>query len=361
MKKKILLIVSAITIIAILQSSTKATKSLLHASGASIKATYYTTGCTNCHGKALSGGSITLVGLPSVAVTGQSYKIGVHLNDATTNGKNWGFIMSTTLGSFTTTNPFVGVTSGTMCYHKTPPVVTDTAYTFDSIIWKAPDTACVVTLKYSGIAGNHNGSKDAGDYSYIGTNTVTVAVPTPIKFTSFNATITSNKAILNWSSTSELNVSCFNIEKSSDGINYVVAGSIKAVGNSTTVQNYSFSDIVSESNSSIYYRIKAIDKSGAITYSDVKLVSVRTTENQITVYPNPLRMGQDLKIKYVSSKTGRVSFSLIDNEGKRVTNTILGVTEGTNELTINVGQLARGTYYLSTNISSYKKIPVFIQ
>jgi len=361
MKKNLLLIVSAITIIAILQSSTKATKSLLHASGSSIKATYYTSGCTSCHGKALPGGSITLIGLPSVVVTGQSYTIGVHLNDATTNGKNWGFIMSTTLGTFTSTNPFVGVTSGKMCYHKTPPIVTDTAYTFDSIVWKAPDTACVVTMKYSGIAGNHNGSKDAGDYSYIGTNSVTVAVPTPIKFASFNATLTSNRANLNWTSASEINVACFNIEKSGDGNNYVLAGSIKAIGNSSTVQNYSFSDDLNSLNRNIYYRIKAIDKSGAITYSDVKLVSVNTNENNIVVYPNPLRSGQDLKVKYESSKIGRVSFSLFNAEGKRMTNTILSVNEGTNDLSLNVGHLTSGTYYLSTNLSNSKRIPIIIR
>ncbi len=358
MKKSLLVIGTAITLIAVLQSSIKAPKSLSHASGSSIATN---TSCTGCHGAAVTGGSITLVGMPTSVIAGKAYTFSVHLNDAKTTAVNWGFAMTVASGVLSTTNTVVGITTSKLnAYHKSAPKLTaDTAYTYNNITWTAPATAGTVAFKFAGIAGNGSGS--GGDHSYKGTATITVALPTPVKIASFDAALVANKVNLKWSSASEVNAESYVVERSVDGVNFAKAGVIKAIGNSLNLQVYTFSEDASALSGTVYYRLKITDKNGSTSYSDVQSVSIKSVQsNIVSIYPNPLRTGQDLKVKYVSLKSDKVTFSLISTEGKRVVNTSANVNEGTNELSLSVGHLAPGTYYLSTN-NSTKKQTVVVQ
>ena len=358
MKKSLLVVCTAITLIAVLQSSITAPKSLKHASGSSVATN---TSCTGCHGAAVTGGAITLVGMPTSVIAGQAYTFSVHLNDAKTTAVDWGFAMTVASGVLSTTNTVVGITASKLnAYHKSAPKLTaDTAFTFTNITWTAPATAGTVAFKFAGIAGNGSGS--GGDHSYKGTASITVAVPTPVTIASFNAALVANKVNLKWTSSTELNANNFVVERSIDGVNYSAAGTVKAVGNSLNVQVYSFSEDASALSGNVYYRLKIVDKNGASSYSDVQSVSIKSSQSSIvSIYPNPLRAGQDLKVKYLAVKSDKVTFSLISTEGKRVANTAASVNEGTNELSLNVGHLAPGTYYLTTN-NSTKKQTVVVQ
>ncbi len=358
MKKSLLVICTAITLVAVLQSSITAPKSLSHASGSSVATS---TSCTGCHGAAVTGGSITLVGMPTSVIAGQAYTFSVHLNDAKTTAVDWGFAMTVASGVLSTTNTVVGITTSKLnAYHKSAPKLTaDTAFTYTNITWTAPATAGTVAFKFAGIAGNGSGS--GGDHSYKGTASITVALPTPVKMSSFDAALVANKVNLKWASASEVNTNNFVVERSIDGVNYVSAGTVKAVGNSLNLQVYSFSEDAIALSGTVYYRLKIVDNNGAASYSDVKSVSIKSTQSSvISVYPNPLSAGQDLKVKYLASKSDKVTFTLISAAGKRVVNTAASVNEGTNELSLSVGHLAAGTYYLSTN-NSAKKQAVIVQ
>ncbi len=359
MKKSLLVVCTAISIIAIFQSSIQAPKSLLKASGSGIATQ---TSCTSCHGSAVSGGSITLVGLPTKVTAGQSYTFSVHLNDAKTTAKDWGFAMTFASGTLSTTNAAVGITSGKLnCYHQTPPFVTDTAYTFDKITWTAPATAGTVAVKFAGIAGNGDMTDNSADHSYKGTASLTVSLPTPVKIASFEALLASNKVNLKWSSASELNTESFIVERSIDGSSYSIAGTLKAVGNSTTLHAYSFTDDVSSLIGNVYYRLKIIDKNGTTAYSEVQVVSVKANQSKIVkIYPNPLRQGQNLNVKFIAMKSDNVTFSLITSSGSKVANLTSNVNEGINNITLNFDQrhLSKGTYYLTTNNSQDKHLVV---
>jgi hypothetical protein len=47
---------------------------------------------------------------------------------------------------------------------------------------------------------------------------------------------------LQWTTASEQNSDSFFIEKSTDGSNFIIIGSVAAAGNSTEVRKYSFTD-----------------------------------------------------------------------------------------------------------------------
>ena len=94
--------------------------------------------------------------------------------------------------------------------------------------------------------------------------------------------------------------------------------------------------------------MNTVDKDGKNAYSAVKQIQAIATKNQlINIYPNPLRVGQDLKLAYTSLKSERVSVQVVNMLGRRVVNTNLSVTEGTNALSVSVGHLSAGVYSLS--------------
>ena len=366
MKKSLLVICSAITIIAIFQSSTTAPKRVLHASGSSVATTF---DCTGCHGdfNLNQQGSVTLAGLPTTVVAGKAYTFSVHINNAKTSTAAWGFAMQIPSGTLTTTNTsVVGIkklTAGGDAYHKTPVIKTDTAFSFANITWTAPTTTGNVTIKVAGLAADNDGGT-AGDYAVNASVIVKVIANTPVTIASFDAAFASNKVDLTWVSATEVNVANYDVERSTDGSNYTSVGSVKAVGNSSTLQSYSFSDDAEKLSGTIYYRLKSIDKSGASSYSEVKAVTIKATQSYVAnIYPNPINIGQDLKVKYIALKADKVSFSLINALGKRVMNSSVGVSEGTNDLSLNIGHIAPGTYYLSVsaNTASTQRLPIIVR
>ena len=266
----------------------------------------------------------------------------------------------------TTTNTGVGIkklTAGGDAYHKTPAIKTDTAYSFSNITWTAPTTTGSVTIKVAGLAADNDGGT-AGDYAVNASVKVNVIANTPVTIASFDAALVNNKVDLTWTSTNEVNVANYDVERSSDGSNYASVGSVKAVGNSSSLQSYSFSDDASKLSGTIYYRLKSVDKSGASSYSEVKAITIKANQSYVAnIYPNPIHIGQDLKVKYVALKADKVSFSLIDALGKKVTNSSISVNEGTNDLSLNVGHIAPGTYYLSVsaNTASTQRLPIIVR
>ena len=73
---------------------------------------------------------------------------------------------------------------------------------------------------------------------------ITVSFPSvlPVVLTDFSATKIGTKAGLTWITSSELNTSFFEVERSNNGSNYAAAGKIAAAGNSNVTKNYAFTD-----------------------------------------------------------------------------------------------------------------------
>ena len=72
----------------------------------------------------------------------------------------------------------------------------------------------------------------------------------------------SNKVTLRWSTISELKCKGFQIDRSLDKIEFSKVGFVKAVGNSSTRQDYNFEDKTvykSQLNRTFYYRLKIVN------------------------------------------------------------------------------------------------------
>ncbi len=150
---------------------------------------------------------------------------------------------------------------------------------------------------------------------------------------------------LYWKSLQESNSSHFEIERSNDGINFVMVGKVAAQSISDKEVNYSFDDFKSNAGLN-YYRLKLLDKDGKFQYSNIELLNVNIEGiNVTTIYPAPF----DDKVNVVisSETTVQGSINLFDNTGKLLISQQSGLNKGVTNLTINnLDQLAKGIYIL---------------
>jgi hypothetical protein len=166
----------------------------------------------------------------------------------------------------------------------------------------------------------------------------------PLVLKNFNVIINNKKINLDWTTGYEKDLSYFIVERSTNGVDYTQAGVVFAAGNSTAVQKYSFSDVVSTASKGvIYYRLKMIDSQKRYQNSPVRLVRMDETNAEVKVqaYPNPVV--NELRITVPATwQNKQVSYEVYNMNGnvvKRITTGNASQTE-----TINVQELGAGNY-----------------
>lgn len=179
----------------------------------------------------------------------------------------------------------------------------------------------------------------------------------PLKLGDFTASKKPTGIQLNWETITEQNTSHFEIERSTDGTNFISIGRVNATGNSTTKQYYSFMD-VQPSPGTNFYRLKLTDIDAAFSLS--RVIAVKN-ENiiRLQVFPNPV--SDVLQVQLPSSQKETVNITITDAAGKSVYFKTLQVSEGNNAISIPVQHLPKGTYYLITNNKDGRQSIKFIK
>lgn len=154
---------------------------------------------------------------------------------------------------------------------------------------------------------------------------------------------------LSWTTATETDNDYFQIEKSTNGLNYQPIGVIDAAGTSITSNTYTFVDRTpSVSN---YYRLKQVDFNGGATISSQLIISSGCFEggvlNSITeVFPNPASKEANFKFYNTDLGDSEVELNIIDILGQVVHVEKMEVLEGPNLLTFHTEDLVSGTYMI---------------
>ena len=363
MSRSLITILSAVLLIAVGSSAINAPERSNYIIGASV--TGYSKGCS-CHSAGGPTGSVILIGVPDTVVANQKYALSIVISDPA--AKRWGFDMAAGSGKITSTNTNVAITGTRNIHHGTSaPFGPAPSYTFDSIYWTAPATpptgGGTVIFNYAANAANGD-DLVGGDHTYKGSFTTHVIVVTPVKLQSFDANVIGGSVKISWLTATELNTDHFEIERSITGRDFSTIGKVSASGNSTTAKSYSYTDDAIKINGTVYYRLKSVDKSGASSYSSVVSKEINLSAKFITrLYPNPLRVGQDIKLNYSSEKATDVTFILTNASGKKVSANNLSVSAGSNNLSLPASRLSAGIYHLSVSVDNaiVQSLPVVVE
>jgi subtilisin family serine protease len=168
----------------------------------------------------------------------------------------------------------------------------------------------------------------------------------PVELTSFTAATGQKNIQLKWTVATESNNSGFEIQKSSDKVNFSKIGFVTGRGTSSESYIYSYSD-ASIGSSKAYYRLKQIDYSGAATYSSIVEANKALPQSYSLKqnYPNPFNPSTVIKYELpFDSKVKLTVYNMIGEKVKELVNT--KQSAGYQETSFNAQGLASGVYLL---------------
>jgi len=149
---------------------------------------------------------------------------------------------------------------------------------------------------------------DAWDY---GSDFEIKASTAPVQWGDFDCRASEeNKVELKWSTYSEVNNDGFEIEHSSDGMEWNLVDFVQGNGNSSSLQEYSYEHLHPK-NGVNYYRLKQLDFNGSFDYSQTNLINL-TWRNDLKVYPTMVESELNLDFGYQA----RAEVQIYDLEGR---------------------------------------------
>ncbi len=178
----------------------------------------------------------------------------------------------------------------------------------------------------------------------------------PVGLVNFSGNNSNAVTYLNWQTSSEINADRFEVEKSTDGINFTKKTTEPALCKSGCTYKTS----VAQTETVAYYRLKIIDKDGSFTYSQILTIkNIGLADNAITITPNPV-VNRVFKIEILNKINKPHALKLVDATGKTVyQQTILA---NTSVLQVNLpNNIFAGQYILQVTgeqINSTNKIIV---
>jgi endonuclease I len=188
--------------------------------------------------------------------------------------------------------------------------------------------------------GNRNPYIDDATYAdQVWNNTCPGLSALPVDVLYFGGKLLGDKVTLNWEVANETNVERYVVERSFNGSEFSITGSLTATGKT----RYTFDDNISLNRGRrIYYRLKKMDKDGSFTYSEI--FSIHVPMNiRFTVYPNPAKdyvvvqlnnIAQNNATLQLTDLTGRLVLQQKATSGSYTQLPVTGLPAGTYLLTL---------------------------
>ncbi|HET6252503.1 MAG TPA: T9SS type A sorting domain-containing protein [Puia sp.] len=208
--------------------------------------------------------------------------------------------------------------------------------------------------------------------------------PLPLTLLSFTAAPQGRDAVLNWTTTNEVDTKDFLVERSTDTASFAVVGSVDAAGASGAgggsgasgsggtgggsgagggtgggSHSYGYTD-KDLAPGSYYYRLQMEDHSGKYTYSPIRSVTIGAPAlGGFVLYPNPAK--DVLYCEVPVTVGGRYIVQLTDRDGGVLQTQQVSLSPGMTTLSFDVSGLAAGVYFITVSAGSHKQTGSFMK
>ena len=150
--------------------------------------------------------------------------------------------------------------------------------------------------------------------------------------------------LLTWTTDQEVDNDRFQVELSTDGLEFRNIGTVLGRGTSLETNKYQYLHIQPKDDR-LFYRLKQIDEDGTFSYSDIAIHA----PNSLTPDLSVLRVSdvfaqQDIKLIFDAQQTGTVDCEIYNLSNRKVANVQSNVAWGVNEIDVPVGNLPEGIY-----------------
>ena len=184
----------------------------------------------------------------------------------------------------------------------------------------------------------------------------------PVKLTSFTAVKNNSDILLNWQTASEQNCDHFNVQRSTDGSNFITLAEVKAVGNTSVSTNYHFTDLTAKNLAgvqTVFYRLESVDIDAKKDYSSIISVRLGADKDGLLVLQNPAV--NDLRIQLLSTVKEVAQIIITDAAGRQLITKQMQLNIGTVSTAIPISLLAKGLYYVTVSSSQGKQTRSFLR
>ena len=188
-------------------------------------------------------------------------------------------------------------------------------------------------------------------------HTTVTNAPLPINLLSFSGRNNGNSNLLEWATSSEQNSNYFELQRSTDGINFVKAATITAAGSSSTNRNYNYNDNISSFTARLfYYRLKQVDISGEAKYSTIVKIKLGNKGFDVEASPNPFADQLRVQVDAIQKENATITLNSLD--GRKILKQNTSLNKGSNVVLLDKLDNLPGGIYLLTVVTDSEKITV---
>ncbi|SHG02278.1 T9SS type A sorting domain-containing protein [Flavisolibacter ginsengisoli] len=181
-----------------------------------------------------------------------------------------------------------------------------------------------------------------------GTATLTIsgfsapASTLPVKLSLFTGKSQTNAIQLQWTAATEINTAFYEVQRSTNGINFTSIGKVVAgiIGG-----QYQFLDATPLQGKN-YYRLRMVDNDGSFDYSGIVVLTTGNSlvQSKLSLYPNPATSAIWLTVQ--SPVASQEEVQLFNAAGAMISSETLALPAGSLKKEINIASLAPGTYFI---------------
>ena len=178
---------------------------------------------------------------------------------------------------------------------------------------------------------------------------VSSGFPLPLDLLSFTLEKDNGVALLKWTVTDQINTSFFDVQRSSNGLNFAAIGTVEAVGTSSATADYSYRDPLNGIRQGyVFYRLHMVDVDGTSSYSPVREIAVDGTDQPlVAISPNPASSLLILRFGVVTE--GRYDLTIVSAGGQLIKSQQIAVTQHAALYFSRPPGMAAGTYFVTVS------------
>ena len=172
-----------------------------------------------------------------------------------------------------------------------------------------------------------------------------------VQLLEFSGTSQINNVVLNWGIVTPVNISRFEIERSTDNMVFAKVATVNGNISLNELHNFAANDNISNVNSQIiYYRLKVIAANGQVKFSNVIVIRKSINKTLISIQPNPA--SNNTAIHFYADKESEVTIRLIDAVGKTMLQQKQKAVKGNNILQLNdLSKYSNGVFSLQVMVN----------
>jgi len=179
----------------------------------------------------------------------------------------------------------------------------------------------------------------------------------PVKLVYFHGNLYGDITKLEWGIAQNEAAKFFEVQTSTDGVNFITAASVNSSGKHGQDQ-YNYSMPASAKKS--HYRLKIVGIDQAVKYSRIISVGYNDGKNNFSILQNPVTDVLKLQLNSISNQP--VDIKVYDITGRLRFEEKLIISEGHNLVSLQkTNGLGRGTYIVEVNSSNEKFVEKFIK